>query len=532
MKRLAFFTALLTVLAPFLGCERNKPTWQEKPLALSFTYMPFSFDPRKGTDPLTATLHAMLYEGLTYLRPNGTVCPALADHIDLSEDRMTYQFKLKKTFWSDGTPVTARDFERSWKEALDPSFPSKAAHLLYPIRNAKQAKRGACGLDAVGITAVADDLLVVELEKPTPYFLKLTSYSAYFPFHRAQQGAHAYPAPPLVSNGPFRLTLWKEQAEIKLEKNPCFWDAQRVHLHQIEIGITPQEMTATDLFFQKKIDWCGGVISPLPLSMLSALTSESDLQISPMAGTNLCAFNTDQPPFHNRHIRAAFAYAIDRLALVQHVTGALDEVATGLIPPPLHKKKQHLFLPLQTQRQALAHFNAGLAELGLKKSELPPITCHYFQSEIQQKLALALQSQWEETLGVRVLLRSLQIQDFFRLMRARTFQCSLLSWIAQYSDPMNFLERLHPAHPERNYSGWHSSEFQTLLDASNFETPTQRARLLAGAEKLIFDDFPVVPLYHYQLTYLQNPALQEVEISPLGIVHFRHTYFSEQKKPN
>jgi oligopeptide transport system substrate-binding protein len=123
----------------------------------------------------------MIYQGLTHLESDGSVSPRLAESIDVTSDGLTYTFRIKPSYWSDGTPLTAHDFEASWKRALEPTFPSSCVDILYPIKNAQAVKRGDLSPDALGVQAHNATTLVVTLETPAPYFLSLTSFATCFP---------------------------------------------------------------------------------------------------------------------------------------------------------------------------------------------------------------------------------------------------------------------------------------------------------------------------------------------------------------
>ena len=514
--RILFFFLPVAVL--FFACQNrpHSPQDDRHTLRLNFVYTPFTLDPRCVTEPITATFHAMLYEGLTRLQPDGSIQRTLAKQITVSQDEKTYQFRLKKSYWSDGSLLTAHDFERSWKQALDPQFPTKAAHLFYPIRNAKRAKKGECSVEEVGITAVENDLLVVELTHPTPYFLELVSSCTYFPVPLLQDR--------WIHNGPFTLTHWRDQAKIELKKNPYFWDAQAVFFDQVAIAIIPDATSALELFHQGQLDWIGGMISPLPPQSVPHLLAEKKAKTHPIALTTFCIFNTGRFPFHNLCFRKALAHAIDQAALIDHITQVPSEMATSLIPPALKRGPQGTFFTLHRNELAHRYLQEGLDQLGLTKEELPPITYTYFQSEIHKNLALALQSMWEEILGIRVRVRGLEIRDHFQRLAQRDFQVAQLSWIAQYLDPMNFLERLCGSNTERNYANWKSPQFRALLEQSAHTKGSARAHILDEAEKILARECPIAPFYHSEMIYAQNPRLKQVEISPLGQVRFHHAY--------
>ena len=171
---LAFFVLLLA------SCN-SPPQKADHCLRLNIAAEPATLDPRKGGDLLSSHLHFMLFEGLTRICPNGIAEPAIAESIELSNDKKTYTFHLRSALWSDGSTITALDFENSWKDILSPEFPSQNANLLYPIKNAELAKKGESSPSTIGITALDAQTLQVTLENPVPYFLELVSFCVFSP---------------------------------------------------------------------------------------------------------------------------------------------------------------------------------------------------------------------------------------------------------------------------------------------------------------------------------------------------------------
>lgn len=511
------------------GCQTKweKRTQQDlKMVRINFTYNPLTLDPRKSTDPISNTLHLMLYEGLTHLEPDGSLSLALANSIDRSQNDLVYTFHLKKTYWSNGQELTAYHFQNSWKELLSPDFPSLASHLLFPIKNAEKAKKGLCSIEEVGIKAFDDATLIVELEKPTPYFLELTAFPTYFPLPHQNQDIDFSKNKPadLVSNGPFKLTLWKNEDEILAEKNPYFWNEQAMKIDCIYTTIISDERTALQLFEKGNLDWLGGLISPLPIDAISHLNQANKLKIHPIAGTNFSAFNTKQYPFNNLHIRRAFAYAINRQIIIDNVIQMFDLIATGPVPSIFKDVQEKKFFIDGNIEEAKKEFEIGLQELGISKKDFPPVTYSYFSSELQQKLALSLQSQWKQILGVEVKLESKELKIFLNQLRQSKFMFAQMSWIAQFYDRMTFLERFIKADTFRNYSSWENLTYQELISRSfNAANKSERNQILEEAESILIDEMPIAPLYHYNVLYLKNPQLKNIQISPLGHVDFRYS---------
>jgi len=227
--------------------------------------------------------------------------------------------------WSNGSPLTAEDFLISWKSILDPSFPTDTANNLYPIKNAKKAKSGEVSSDRIGVEVLDSETLRVNLEQPTPYFLELLTMPSFFPVPKG--GSER------VSNGPFTLDSWAHGDNIKAKKNEHYWDAQSVALDGVEMSILSQD-TEIRLMEEKKLDWIGSPLSALPKDALDFLKKENKLNIAPFLGTQICRINTStEGSLSNRSFRKALALSVNRKAIVDHVLGGGQTVATGFVPP-------------------------------------------------------------------------------------------------------------------------------------------------------------------------------------------------------
>jgi oligopeptide transport system substrate-binding protein len=488
------------------------------------TEEPSTIDPRKGGDAVSSQLQFMLFEGLTQLNEDGSISNAQASHIEISSDKKTYRFHLGNTNWSNGDIVTSYDFAKAWKTIIHPRFPSPNAHLLYPIKGAEQAKRGVIPLDQVGIYCPDGQTLIVELEKPTPYFLQLLSFCVFFPVHPSMDFKENAPInidlTDVICNGPFTITEWKHQNEITLEKNIAYRKKDDTQIDMIHISIISSEMTALKMYEQGKLDFLGHPFSSLNCDELSRYQLETELQIIPAAATTFITFNTQNGYFKNKSLRKAFAYALDREVIVKNISAIEENVATRMIPPVLlNNRNKDLFMNRnkETARQLLLE---AMNDLGISKKELETITFYYSKSEHNHKIAQVMQQQWHQTLGIMINLQSLESKTLLYRLGIRDYEMALTMWRAQFYDPVSILERFQYGHNIKNYPGWDNKIFAELINESGNDSGKLREEKLEKAEELLVQDIPLLPVYHWNLTFLHKKHIKNIQFSPVGGIFF------------
>lgn len=482
-------------------------------LKISFNTQPTTFDPRKAGDFASSTLVCMIYEGLTRCLPGNAVEPALAERIEISEDQTIYTFHLRKAHWSDGKPITAIDFERSWKQILNP--PSSSAFLFYPIKNAELCAKGEIPIENVGIQALDERTLRVELERPTPYFYSLTAFPSFLPV-----ASHAENNPQICS-GPFRIEKMTHNNEIILKKNVSHWNENRVFLDEVHISIVPDEMTALQMFEQGELDWLGGSISPLPPDALDQLKDR--LQFISCAATTLCSFNTETFPFNNINLRKAFSYAIDRQEIVDRITQGGEIAASSILPPSFSNQSFPLFNPTQ----ACIYFQKAIEELQIFPEELESLVLYFKPSQIEKRLAQTLQRQWKHRLGITIQLVQLDFKSHAQKLSCRDYQLSISSWIAQFDDPISILERFKDRANLKNYAGWQDPEYVQLLNEA--ENSDLRRELLEKAEIRFADQMPLTPIYHWSSPALSSPRIESIATSSCGGILFERFKLAKNK---
>lgn len=513
-----------------LSCCQKTDSASSRTLKINIGKDPLTLDPRKARDLTTITLMRMLFEGLTRASPTGNLELALAEKVDVEQNWTRFTFHLRKSFWSNGDPVTSSDFAASWKTILDPSFPTDIAYQLYVIKNGRAAKSGKIDLDDVGILTPDPQTLIVELEQPTPYFLELVSMTSFFPIpsHRISQNNEWAKNPKdLICNGPFLLTSWKQGDEIQIIKNRKYWEEEKTEIEGIDLFMVSGD-TEMRMFEEGKIDWAGAPLSSLPTDALPNLKATNKLQIDALAGTYFFRVNTSDQikekknPLRNPSFRKALALALDRDSIVTHILQGGQESAKSLVPPQMGLSESGYFADHQTElaRTLLAK---ALEELDL--NVLEPIVLSYRNSERNTSIVQAIQKQWENGLGIEVQLEAMDPQIFFRRISQKEFQLAASDWVADFNDPINFLEVFKYKDGSTSNTNWESPKYVDLLNQSSLcKDLSERKKLLKEAEEILMDQMPIIPVFHYVLNYLQREGLENVVLSPIGQIDFRWTH--------
>jgi oligopeptide transport system substrate-binding protein len=521
MRKWIIYFALVLFCA---SCSTHSTPQKKKILKLNFSKNPPTLDPRKGGDPISSTFQFMLFDGLTGMTKDSTSSLMIAKSCEISEDFKTYKFQLKETKWSNGDWITAQDFEKSWKDMLRPDFPCPNSHLLFPIKNAQKVKNGLLPIDELKVYAKDDHTLIVELEHPTPYFLELTSFCALFPVCSSKNTASDYsydaPNPNFPVSGAFRIKEWKPGYEMILEKNPYYHSADLIEIDEIKISFVTDDMTAFNLFENKEIDILGGFFSDIPMEEAQALKEQNRLETVSIGSTTFCSFNLDKYPFHNRNIRKAFSYAINRDEIVQNILQYGEIKAFGCIPPFMKKGMIKEYLEIGSQKTAEDFFSKGLKELGIAKEEFPEIILTVGISNLHKRIAVAIQNQIETTLGIKVRLETLDLKVYLDKINSKKHTFALCMSVIQYNDIMNILERFRLKSNSKNFSAFENAVFIKNLDESSKSNRfDSRLHHFLQAEKILLEEAAIAPLFHSNFVYIKQDHIHGFYVSPIGSMH-------------
>ena len=460
-----------------------------------------------------------LFEGLTRVDAQGKPVLAGAKSVDVSPDGLHYTFTLRDNQWSDGSPVTAFQYEAAWKEALSPQSPCSRAHLLYLLKNGEKAKKGIVPLSEVGVKALDAKTLSIHLAHPCPYFLELLSQPICMPLYDAKEKQ------PTRFNGPFQMGEWVRNHSIRLDQNPHFWNSKKVALKQIDICMIQDVPTAFACFEEGKIDWVGLPLCPLTTEMIHHLKKGGALKSHPVDRAFWLFLNTKHPGLGSASIRQALSLAIDRSKITQHILIGGE---------PLSKPLPESLLPAsQTNRlkenitEANLRFEQGLKELGFTKETFPPLVITYSQQANRKQFAEYIQQAWTSALGIKVQLEPQEWNLLRTNLEKGQFAVSGCFEAAFYKDPMEILERLTTLNAS-NFSQWthplFSAQIASAVDEKNIE---KRNSMMGEAEALLAEHMPFIPICSDRLLFAHTPNLGGYVFDYVGAIDFSYASFNK-----
>ncbi len=499
---------LLVVLGAALGAACARAREEAPPATLRFHNLsePRTLDPAGATGIAEKNLLLALSEGLAAFDPRtGAPVPGVAERWEVSEDGLRWTFFLRPCAWSNGDPLTAHDFVASWLRVLAPETASPLANLLWEIEGARAFTTGEGPASAVGIEAPDARTLTVRLLRPMPWLAQLAASSPLVPVHLdSARRAGAFVRGDLwVGNGPFVLEERVPNFRIVMRRNPRYWDADRVAVDRIVAFATESKQAAVDAFRAGRTDW----VDDFPAAQASSWRGRPELRTSPYLATYFLRCNVTRPPLDDRRVRRALHLAIDRAAICERVLGLGQRPSPGFVPRSLADTTG--YVPAEGLGFDPVRARALLAEAGFPGGAgFPRLPYQFDTNEDHARIAEAIQAMLREHLGIDVWLvnqeKKAVLDDEQQL---RYGGLSRGSWIADYVDPMTFLE-VFGSESRSNRTGFASADYDRLLAAARAcADPERRLEILRDAERLLVEiEHPILPIYEYVKQTLVNPA--------------------------
>lgn len=513
---------------------------------------PKLWDPTNNSESISDAIVKQLFEGLTVSTSDGFK-PGIAESWDVSEDGKTYTFHLRDDAkWSDGDPVTAKDFEYSWRRICDPDYASEALQAITDyVVGGQEYFDGTGSYDDIKATAIDDYTFEVVLKNVTPYFPQLVANDVYLPIKKdvveaAGEGWEKKPET-CVSNGPFMLEEYQVGSHFLFKKNPNYYDADSVKLAGIKAVIITDDNTAYQAYQAGEID----VMDNLPSEQIPQIVAEDpNVIVSADTGAQFMNFNVDKAPTDNVHVRKAIAYAIDRKQIVEQVLKDGSVPASGFIAPTCQKTDGGSFRTMESDGYPAEEYgiNPRQANVEAAKQELaeagypdgkdfPALEITYANNDRNKKTCEAIQQMLEDNLGITVTLRAEESSVFTSTKNKGDYQMATGGWTNSPYDASGLIKLFYSQNgnntPQWRWKPYTGAPHDTTLNPGSeaFDIAFDKALASQGAdrdnawieaEQALMADMPVTPLYYPSYTAVVNEDLvEDVELTASNTFMFK-----------
>ena len=487
-------------------------------------------------DVPSSDMIGQVFEGL-YRVKNGTEVEfGQAESVKVSDDGLTYTFTLRDGLkWSDGSPVTATDFEYSYQRLADPKS-GASVQSVDVFKNAAAVRKGEKEVSELGVKALDDKTLEVTLEYPAPYLPKLLSGSRYMPVskavHSAKGDKYGTSADNVVTNGPFTIQDWNgTNLEWKLVKNDNYWDAANVYLKDVQVQVIKENSTGADLFDAGQLDY-----TTLTDQFVQEYTGADDFHTASKATIGYLSFNTQREATANADLRRAIAQAFDKQVYADSVIQDGSKVLNNQVPKDFDVNEAGE--DYQTAAGPMLEYNLEAAQADWAKAKAAlgkdTIELQLLTSDVglSKRTAEFLQAQLEANLpGLKLTISSVPLKNRLEFQRQSDFDIFYGTWAPDYQDALNFIEQ-YKTGGGINFAKYSNAEYDKLVEQARNEyakDPAKRRQALIQAEVIgIKQDAVAAPIYQSATSYLLKARVKNFEVMPFGrTINLRPVYVTE-----
>ncbi len=527
MKRILLVLAILMVV---LSCGNGK---KGNPITINLRTEPSSIDPQITTDIPGGTVDELIMEGLLRKDKNGKPVAGLAKEWTSTPDGLVWTFKLRDGLkWSNGDPITAKDFKAGWLRALNPKTAAGNASLLFPIKNGEAYNAGKVPADQVGIKVVDDKTLEVTLEVPTPYFDDLITFKAYMPlnekFYASTGDKYFLEADKTVSSGPYILKEWVHNSHLKFEKNPTYWDAANIKTESIILKLIDSNVASSN-FKNGEVD-----ITAVNFEQSNEFKGKPELVQANDGGVWYLLFNTKVKPLNNMKIRKALSMAIDKKKLIQKSLDNSEKAVKSFVPGGIgirglskdFAEEVPTSLPEFNPEEAKKLLAEGLKEEGLAK--FPELELLFGEGMNTKIISEYIQEEFKKNLGIDIKLSVVKGKERIQKTKQRTYQITLHNWTGDFLDPITYLD-LFESKNANNRGDYTNPKYDELVKkVKSTADPAVRVPAMMEMEKIIAEEVPVAVLFQRQKRYLVNPKVKGVTFLSIGGEYFLREMYMEE----
>ncbi|WP_157153522.1 peptide ABC transporter substrate-binding protein [Brachyspira murdochii] len=536
-----FLSSIISISLAFLiilssiSCSKGKSN--SEGIIVNLSVEPKTIDPSLNAQIYGVIYISHVFEGLTVRDRNNKISPGVAEDWEISADGKTYTFYLRtNSTWSDGKPVVAEDFVYSWQRQVDPKVASEYSYQHEPVKNAMAITRGEMPVDALGVKAIDDHTLVVELEAPTAYFLEVAAFPTFAPLRKdiIEQYGDSWTLKPetYIGNGPYIMSERNIDENIIMVKNPNYWNADSIVAEKITFVLMQNGAAAVAGIKDGSLHMA---YEP-PQQDIPTLMEEGLIQIKPLIATYYYPINVTNEYLKDPRVRKALSLAIDRNYIVENVTKGGQKPASGWVPYAVNDvdgdfringgdlydvSKEGYSNNVEMAKQLLA-------EAGYPNGEGFPVI--EFKTDPGNHVGIfeAVQQMWKEHLNIDSTITQIDNALLGQTLLEKNFMIGRLYWSADYSDPMSMMS-LFTSYNTQNNGGYSNQRYDELIgEAMSTDDNNIRMKAMHEAEKiLIQEDMGAIPIYFFTEPLLVNPKLKDFVYNPLGFHKFFYAYLEE-----
>ncbi len=494
---------------------------------------PETLDPALNSANDAGNILLHLTQGLLQIDKDGNTIPALAESYEVSDDGLTYTFKLRKGLkWSDGSDLTANDFVYSWKRVADPNTAAPYSFdVLGQLKGYEQASKG--DLDALGVKAVDDNTFVVELANPVPFFDKIAAFTTLNVVNQATIEANpedwTLKPETYITAGPYKMVEFTDGDRVVLEKNENYFDKDKITFDKLTYRLIEDPNAAYTAYNQGKIT----MIKSVPSEEIPTLKDSDEFHVDPLMGTYYISFNTQKAPYDNPDVRKALALVIDRDYVANTIMQGTYLPTNKLIGIGVSDAAPSSSFEKVTEEKYTKGIGSGDYEADVKEAQellakagypngegFPTVEYSTNDQGYHKAVAEYLQNVWKEKLGIDCEIAIKEWKVFTADRRSGNFDVARNGWILDWNDPTNILN-LFKTDSGNNDGKVSIPEYDALLDkAAETINPDERFDYLHQAEKILLDQAAFIPLAQYTDFYLQKNELKDTWHSPSGWWYF------------
>lgn len=527
-----YISVLLFILILVISCKSNSNLSNDA-IVINMGAEPLTIDPNLNSLNVVSAMLLHSFESLIKIDSNGNIVGGMAESWDISEDGKVYTFHLRTNAkWSDGKPLTAHDFEYSWKRMVNPEIAAKYSSMMEMIKNGREINEGNMDYNEFSVKALDDYTFEVVLVDPAAYFLEfITTMSIFAPVRKdiIELYGDDWTLKPetFICNGPYKMTERLIDQYIIFELNTNYYATNEIIAKKLKFLSMSDPNTAIAGIRSGTIHF--SALEPPPTE-IDKLKNENYVVLKDGVGTYYLSLNITNNALKDKRIRHALSLAIDRNYIVSNVTMGGQAPARGFVPNTIKgingsfREEAGDLIDIYDYQKNIQTAKELMAQAGYPNGENFPVLELRVSPGLHANMGEAIQNMWKSNLNVDITIKIDEYPIVIQYLLENNYDIGSIAWNADYNDPMTMLEIMFTGN-SFNYGTFSNPKYDKLvLNARKTSDNVLRMNYMIDAEKILMDEMPLIPICHRVFTLMLNPKLKGIVYNPLGKHKFNYCY--------